>query len=236
MKAYGRVVVLILVAHLCGLGMNAAWARAGRRPAKRAVDRNRDGRVDRKERHKFRENDTNRDGRIDRHEVADRNDDGTVDAKEKKEATLRRFDRNKDGTIDDKEDAAIERFKDNDTNEDGRIDKHEMADRNNDGTVDGKEAFYARRKVNSAKEKVFDTDGDGWISVAEAKAMQTLVLFDVDNDGALSEAEEAVVAKAVVDTELEEEFDENGDGYIGPKEARKLRAYLKEQAAADDDD
>ncbi len=207
--------------------------RGGSRKArtKRQADRNKDGKVDPREKHDFKENDTNNDGRIDREERADRDNDGDVDRKEAHDARRKvntaiekKYDADGDGHLSKEEQEQLKAGED--TDGDGKVSGFERADKNDDGIVGAREGWYAKRKVDTAAEKAADSNGDGWVDKEEAKDLRRKQLFDSNDDGTLSDEEETRAKKAVVDTDIEEEFDEDGDGYISQEEAKALRQEL----------
>ena len=151
----------------------------------------------------------------------------------------RRMDKNRDGWVQPKEAARAKRhgyFRPS-----AVVDRpwERAADRDNDGFVDGPElrayhlahldangdgrigraeriAYWHRRwRVNTAVEKKYDRDGDGYLEWTEAVEML--------------KAKHALVAtggQAKVDTDLELEFDVNGDGVLDRSEAPALAAAL----------
>jgi EF hand len=97
------------------------------------------------------------------------------------------------------------------------VDKHweERADKNDDGVVGKNEAARAwhHRKfhVNTALEKRYDADGNGYITTNEARS--------------LLQAKRALViskGQAKVDSEIEREYDTNGDGILTKQEAQAM--------------
>lgn len=152
-----------------------------------------------------------------------------------------RADKNKDGHIDPAEAKFIKRDaylrnrsdvdrpweKDADKNDDGKVDAVELRafhisklDANGDGHVDPAERrLYWTKKwrvVDTAIEKKYDKDGDGFLDWTEAREMLKDRLVLIQTDG-----------KAKVDTDIELEFDANGDGVIDKAEAPALRAAIE---------
>lgn len=152
-------------------------------------------------------------------------------------------DKNKDGVVD-KREAHKERVWEHkqrsrvntwwesraDTDNDGRVDAQELSawkalekeriDLNNDGTIDAKERRlcwrHARSRVNSAIEKKYDANSDGWLQPQEVKELlkdrYTLIVTD---------------GKAKVGTSIEAEYDTNGDGILDLDEAKELKNDLE---------
>ena len=148
-------------------------------------------------------------------------------------------DKNKDGVVDKKEMHTEKKWEQKqhsnvntwwekraDTNGDGKVDASEAAawkklekerlDLNNDGVIDAKERRlswrHARSRVNTALEKKYDANGDGWLEPAEVKEMLKDKYTLIKTHG-----------KAKVDTDLEAEYDTNGDGVIDANEAEVMK-------------
>lgn len=112
---------------------------------------------------------------------------------------------------------------------DGKIDKRELAnwnklkkeriDANKDGIIDGKERRlywrYASSRVNTALEKKYDSNSNGWLEPNEAKKLLEDRYAQIKKQG-----------KARVDTELEADYDANDDGIIDAQEAKDLKEDL----------
>ena len=160
-------------------------------------------------------------------------------AKPPAEARLKLTDKNKDGVVDKKEihmekqREQKQRAKVNtwwekraDTNNDGTVDSAELAswkkltkeriDLNNDGVIDAKERRlswrHARSRVNTALEKKYDANGDGWLEPAEIKELLKDRYALIKTKG-----------KAKVDTAIEEDYDKNEDGAIDAQEAEAMK-------------
>jgi len=154
-------------------------------------------------------------------------------------ARRKQADRNKDGTVDKKEMYMEKKWEQKqrakvntwwqkraDTNNDGKVDDNELTtwkklekeriDLNNDGVIDAKERRlcwrHARSRVNTALEKKYDTNSDGWLEPTEVKEM-------------LKDKYELIKthARAKVDTEIEQNYDTNEDGVIDADEAKALK-------------
>ena len=165
-------------------------------------------------------------------------------AKPPVKARLKHADRNKDGVVDKKEIhmekqwEQKERTKVNtwwerraDTDNDGKVDSNELSswkqltkeriDLNNDGVIDAKERRlswrHARSRVNTAVEKKYDANADGWLEPAEVKELlkdrHTLI---------------KTKGKAKVDTAIEESYDTNEDGVIDAQEAEAMKEDAKD--------
>ncbi|MBP7217053.1 MAG: hypothetical protein KBA46_07220 [Candidatus Omnitrophica bacterium] len=146
--------------------------------------------------------------------VVDRNKDGLIDKKEIKI----------DRTIKQQQRSRVTNWWERhaDANADGRVDAQEYAawkslenaklDYNRDGVIDSFEQRRywknSRTKVNTALEKSFDADADGWLNEQEAAAFLRYRHGVVMSEG-----------KAIVDSVLEEAYDTDGDGLINRAEA-----------------
>ena len=165
-------------------------------------------------------------------------------AKPPVEARFKHADKNKDGVVDKKEIHMEKQWENRqsakvntwwekraDTNNDGKVDSNELAawkqltkeriDLNNDGVIDAKERRlcwrHARSRVNTALEKKYDANSDGWLEAAEVKEMlkdrYTLI---------------KIKGKAKVDTAIEEDYDTNEDGTIDTQEAEAMEVDTKD--------
>lgn len=174
----------------------------------RKADRNKDGRVDANERRMESKVNTPAEAR------ADKDHDGKVEPAEAKRAG----DAEKDAAVVNRPWEARA-----DANKDGKVDAVELRrfhrdvlDANNDGTIDAAErkAFWILRKakVNTAAEKKYDKDGDGFLTGDEARQFLRDRALLIISKG-----------KAKVSSPLEEEFDANNDGIIDSAEADVMR-------------
>jgi Ca2+-binding EF-hand superfamily protein len=98
-------------------------------------------------------------------------------------------------------------------------------DRNNDGIVglgERRTFWHTRRAKVTIVVNKYDLDADGWISGSESEAWMKDRLRIINTAGL-----------ARVDTDIEREFDVNGDGVIDRREAHALRVALGERAIVD---
>jgi len=98
------------------------------------------------------------------------------------------------------------------------------ADKNKDGVVTKKEwkmekkwEQKKRSKVNTALEKKYDADADGYLEPSERIQMLEDKYRLIQTNG-----------QAKVDTAIEESYDTNSDGIIDVKEAQQLKEDLEE--------
>ena len=160
-------------------------------------------------------------------------------AKPPVEARLKHADKNKDGVVDKKEIHMEKQWEQEqrakvnnwwerraDTNNDGKVDSNELSswkqltkeriDLNNDGVIDAKERRlswrHARARVNTALEKKYDANADGWLEPAEVKELLKDRYALIRTKG-----------KAKVDTAIEEDYDTNEDGAIDAQEAEAMK-------------
>jgi len=165
-------------------------------------------------------------------------------AKPPVEARFKHADKNKDGVVDKKEIQIEKQWEQKqraevnswwerraDTNNDGKVDSNELAawkqltkerlDLNNDGVIDAKERRlswrHARSRVNTALEKKYDVNGDGWLEPAEVKELLKDRYTLIKTKG-----------KAKVDTAIEEDYDKNEDGVIDAQEAEAMEVDVKD--------
>ena len=110
-----------------------------------------------------------------------------------------------------------------DVDGDGKVSAKELRthhrtvmDKDGNGKIDAKERrmFWLKKKskVNTAYEKKYDADGDGYISGDEAKELLRDRLRVINTHG-----------RAIVNTDLEREYDANGDGIIDKEEAKAIK-------------
>ena len=144
---------------------------------------------------------------------ADRNKDGTIDRKEwnmekqweHKQRTKKKADADGDGTV-----SATERYE-------WKEQVRERLDTDDDGTISSDERKAGRAVVNTAKEKAYDANDDGYLDEDEIEDMR--------------EANKAMIkskGKAKVDTDTEETYDANDDGVINKEEAEVMKEALEE--------
>lgn len=105
------------------------------------------------------------------------------------------------------------------------------ADRNDDGVVTAREMNkekqwekHQRSTVNQPWEERADTDGDGKVEPAEARAYR-LQIIDLNKDGTITVEERRAYYgswKRVVNTDAERKYDANGNGFLEWPEARKF--------------
>jgi len=150
---------------------------------------------------------------------ADRNKDGVVQPVEARKAKTGTY-LKKRSTVNRPWEAKA------DTNNDGKVSASELRtyhttviDKNGDGKIDAKErkGFWVHRKskVNTAVEKKYDADGNGWISGDEAQELLRDRLRVINTNG-----------RAKVDSAIEAEYDADGDGVIDKKEAEAIKDAL----------
>jgi len=89
------------------------------------------------------------------------------------------------------------------------------------------EQKWQERQTNSWWEQRADTNKDGHVDTGELSAWKELQKehIDLNNDGVIDAKEKRLCwlhARSRVNTELEQKFDENNDGWLDPEEARKL--------------
>ncbi|MFC1621274.1 hypothetical protein ACFL2G_03110 [Candidatus Omnitrophota bacterium] len=116
-----------------------------------------------------------------------------------------------------------------DTNSDGVVDGDESAawkklqreriDLNGDGTIDAKEKRlcwrHGKSKVNTAMERKYDINSNGFLEPEEVKAMLKDKHLLVKTNG-----------KAKVDSEIEQGYDTNNNGMIDKNEAKDMAEDL----------
>jgi hypothetical protein len=194
---------IAMTAVVCVAGVSYAWPFRAR-----AADRNRDGRVDAKERSMDARVNTPAEAR------ADKDHDGIVEPAEARHA---RKTVNEAAVVNRPWEAKA------DLNHDGKVDTVELRkfhrkamDTNNDGIINSSErhAFWTLRKskVNTPAEAKYDRDGDGFLTGDEARQFLRDRAILVASHG-----------KAKVSNPLEAEFDADHDGLIDPAEAAIMK-------------
>ncbi len=115
-----------------------------------------------------------------------------------------------------------------DANGDGKVDVKELRvfhvskmDVDGDGKITGIErrTYWVQKRavVNTAAEKKYDANADGYLSWEEGRELLKDRLIVINTEG-----------KAIVNTDLEAEFDANADGIIDRAEAPALQEALKD--------
>ncbi len=215
-------VTMVVVTIVLGTLLNAE-AEPSRAAKKQHADTNNDGKVSVKEFKVEQEFTRAKRAEVDKawEKKADKNDNGTVDPGERAIAARKKYLAERSEVDKAWEEKA-------DKNDDGTVGKMELKqhrakvmDKNGDGTVDKVErkAWWKKRrsKANTALEKKFDADGDGYINGDEAKTLLRAKLRRINASG-----------KARVDSDIEEEFDANGDGYLSREEAKAMKEAMGE--------
>jgi len=147
---------------------------------------------------------------------ADKNKDGYVGPKEAHVAKTKKHLKTK-SAVDTKWEKKA------DTDGDGRVSvkelrthRHTVMDKDGNGKINAKERrmFWLKKKskVNTAYEKKYDADGNGYITGDEAKELLRDRLRIINTHG-----------RAIVNTDLEREYDANGDGVIDVEEAKAIK-------------
>lgn len=158
-------------------------------------------------------------------------------------ARIRHADRNKDGVVTVKEwrvekkwvrrhDAKVNTWWERraDKDKDGIVDATELTswkiiekkhlDLNHNGIIEDVEIRrswkYADSRVNTALEKKYDKNNDGWLQPAEARELLKDKYRIITTHG-----------KAIVDTDIEYEYDINADGVIDKDEAEAIKEDLQ---------
>jgi len=118
------------------------------------------------------------------------------------------------------EPAKAQKFKHLDKNKDGVIDKKELK---MEKSLEHKQSS----KVNTWWEKRADTNADGVLDSNELAAWKTLEKerIDLNNDGVIDAKERRLCwrhGRSRVNTELEQKYDTNSDGWLEPNEVKEL--------------
>ncbi len=153
---------------------------------------------------------------------ADKDNDGVVEPKEAARMNSSHYMRNA-SVVDRPWEATA------DANKDGRVDRAELhtyhlgvmdADHNGVITPAERKIHWAGKHavVNTAAEKKYDTNGDGYLSWEEGREMLKDRVAIIQTHG-----------RAIVNNELEMEFDTNKDGVIDRTEAAQLKDALSAQ-------
>lgn len=112
--------------------------------------------------------------------------------------------------------------------------KFRHTDRNRDGVIDKKEVQMEKRwehqhrsEVNTWWESRADADKDGKVDADELSDWKDLqkTRVDLDGDGEISAKERRLCwrhARSRVNTSLESEYDDDGDGWLEPEEAKEF--------------
>jgi len=198
--------ILVVVGVFLGVLLCVSVSEARPRGVKKLkhADRNRDGRVDKKEwkmekkwEHKQRE------------KAGERAKEKWEHKKpaEVKNWWHKRADANNDGVVDSTERSAWKKL------------SKERIDLNNDGVIDPKERRlswrHGRSRVNTAVEKKYDANSDGWLGPDEVKEMLKDKQTMIRSRG-----------KAKVDSAVEAEYDADNDGIIDATEAKAMKEDL----------
>jgi Ca2+-binding EF-hand superfamily protein len=188
-KGILSLVMVLLAAFL--VSSVEAQPKKGPKPKFRHTDRNKDGRVDRKEmrmQKKWEKKQRAEKVKTWWHKRADTDGDGKLNAQERaawKTLTKERIDLDGDGVISPKERRLCWR--------------------------------HARSRVNTALEKKYDANDNGWLEPEEVKELFKNRYEHIKAHG-----------KAKVDSPLEEEYDENDDGVIDANEAEVINEDIEE--------
>ena len=198
--------------------MNFADARKIKRTKKfKHADKNKDGRIDAKEYHKEKKFEKRVKSKVDKpwEAKADKNEDGYVSPKEAHISHTKKY-------LETKSAVDTKWEKKADTDGDGKVSAKELRthhltvlDKNGNGKIDAKERhmFWLKKKskVNTAYEKKYDADGNGYNGGDEAKEMLRDRLRVINTHG-----------KAIVNSSLECEYDANHDSIIDREEAKAM--------------
>lgn len=236
MKSPTLIVLAVLAIASTGTVLAAQSSATDARPARKVLDANGDGFVDRAEAAafprlaaRFDELDKNHDGRLDKDELPRREQERRHGGRDG-HAALQRLDADKDGRISRAEAAADPAFA-------ARFDRLDL---NKDGFVDRADHELAASQRRDAWFKAADTDGDGTLSRAEFDAAagqwegrrgpgprpgrqmargEAIAALDKDGDGRISRAEAAGSPLAARFDSL----DTNKDGFLDREELKAAR-------------
>lgn len=168
--------------------------------------------------------DANKNGRLDKEEMSKVRDEFLI----KRPGIIKRFDSNGDGKIDESEKAAAESLRAEkisryDTDGDGKLSETERK-------VFRKEAFIENIKNRPGVMKQIDTDGDGVVSDSEfekAKEKRTELIkkYDKDGDSRLNQEERKVMRTELIKDrpQLIRKFDANNDGKLDDSEIQAMK-------------
>jgi len=217
-SVYGIVIAAVVV--MLGSALQAD-ARPGRKAKFKHADKNKDGKISRKEFVKEKQFTRRAKSKVNtkREEKMDTNDDGVVSRKEAGKARTKAY-------LDKRSDVNRAWETKADTDGDGKVSLNELKsyrvsvmDGNGDGAIDKTERrrywISVKSKVNTEREEKYDADGDGYISGDEAEEMLRDVLRVINTHG-----------RAKVNTDLEASYDADGDGVISREEAQLMRDAL----------
>ncbi len=235
MKSPTLIALAVLAVVSAGTAMALPQAADDARPARKTLDANGDGFVDRAEAAasprlaaRFDSLDANRDGRLDKDELP-RHERGGRHGGKDRHAQLQALDTDKDGRISRAEAAADPAF----------AQRFDRMDLNKDGFVDRADRELAAAQRRDAWFKAADTDGDGTLSRAEydaaseqrdarhggrqqgprAQRGEWFAGLDKDKDGRISRAEAAGSPLAGRFDAL----DADKDGFIDREELKAAR-------------
>ena len=230
MKAVTAIAIVTFTAVLFSVGQAEARPRPKARARARFkhADKNQDGKISAREYIKEKQYTKQKRAEVNtaREEKMDTDGDGTVSRKESVAAHTKAYLKNRSEVSRAWEAKA-------DTDGDGKVSAGELRvyhksalDTDGDGSISSTErkSYWIKRKsrVNTAYEKKYDADEDGFISGDEAKEMLRDRLRIINTHG-----------RAKVTTELEKEYDANEDGVIDREEAQAMLNEIRAKALLD---